>query len=79
MKKLTNITVTHAPGKVGVQLEFEAEPAELYLLPAAAAEKLRDRLDEALDLCESNGLPGSDVGLSDHAAVSILPPKGALQ
>lgn len=75
-KKLNNITVSQAPGQVGISLNYIDAPAEHLLISIETATKVRDRLTEAIALAGAAPKhPGDGVSISDASTVRIFNPK----
>lgn len=74
-KKLSNLTISHSVGRVGISLFYEDHPAEHVLLPLSVAMQVRDKFIRACDLAGSGRTAGDDIMVSDRAAMSIVTPK----
>lgn len=79
-KKLKDISITPAPGQVGVSFIFEEPtPAEHFLLTVSVAEQFMGKLEQAVAMAKQPAIvsraPGDGMGLSDYSALSIVTPK----
>lgn len=67
-KRLHNIEVTHAPGRVGMSFTYDVGPKDHILMTIAVTDSLIKRLQEARAAATTTG---DQVSVSDHVQLKI--------